>query len=44
MSERRAAEKAKKDANNLQRLEDMRIIRKSETNLAEVVKLFHHLP
>ena len=43
MSERRAVEKAKREANNLKRLGDTQRIRNKESNLLEVVELYHHL-
>jgi hypothetical protein len=43
MSDRRADEKAKREANNLKRLGDTQRIRNKESNLPEIVKLFHHL-
>ena len=39
----RAAEKAKREANNLKKLEDIHRIRNQESNLPVIVKLFHHL-
>ena len=44
MKASRAAEKAKKEANNLKRSQDKIAIKESQTNLPEVVKLLHHLP
>jgi hypothetical protein len=44
MSDRRAAENAKRVANNLKKLEDIQRIRNKESNLPEVVELCHHLP
>ena len=44
MYDRRAADKAKKEAKNSKRLEDIHLIRNQESKLPEVVKLFHHLP
>jgi hypothetical protein len=43
MSERRAAENAKREGNNLKRLRDTQRIRNKESNFLEVVKLYHHL-
>jgi hypothetical protein len=43
MSERRADEKAKREAKNLKKLEDIRRIRNKESNFLEVVELYHHL-
>jgi hypothetical protein len=43
MSDRRADEKAKREENNLKKLEDIHRIRNQESKLPEVVKLFHHL-
>jgi hypothetical protein len=40
----RAAEKAKREANNLKRSQDKVAMKELQTNLLEVVKLFHHLP
>ena len=39
----RAAEKAKREANNLKRLRDTQRIRNQESNLPVIVKLYHHL-
>ena len=44
MKASRAAEKAKKEANNLKKLQDIQQKRNHKSNLPEVVKLFHHLP
>jgi hypothetical protein len=43
MKANRDAEKAKREANNLKRLGDTQRIRNKESNLPEIVKLFHHL-
>ena len=44
MYDRRAADKAKKEANNLKKLQDIQQKRNQKLNLPEVVKLFHYLP
>ena len=44
MNDRRAAEKARKKAKDLKRAQDKLVINENQTNLPEVVKLFHHLP
>ena len=43
MKASRAAEKAKKEAKNAKRSQDKIAIKELQTNLPEVVKLFHHL-
>ena len=43
MSDRRADENSKREANNLKKLEDIHRIRNKESNLPDIVKLYHHL-
>ena len=43
MSDKRAAQKAKKEAKNIKRLEDMQLSRNKEPSLPEVANLLHDL-